>query len=100
MNSVLPDPIIVRTCPEHRVKLFNERRLWEYGLENYRHRKDVTPMKHPKRDYEGRLLVANVNEYFLDDTYPANHKRHIVLHVHWFLTEDGKIGASEKRDPK
>lgn len=99
MSEFLPDPIIVRTCPEHRVRIY-EQYLKEITQSGFRLDIQVTPMKTPRRDYMGRLLVANVNHFWLDDRYPPKHKRHIVLHTHSFRTAEDQIGASGKLDPK
>jgi hypothetical protein len=59
-----------------------------------------TLMTKPRLDYNGKALTHNVNGYLLDDSYPEKHERHIVLHTHNFLADDGTIGASGKPDPK
>jgi hypothetical protein len=85
------------------VRIFERERLWERGQgqrAEFRLRTESRPMKNPRLDYNGKLLVANENHYLLDDSYSAKDPRHIVLHAHCFRTIDGEIGASGKIDPK
>ncbi len=100
-DTPLPDIIVVRTCPEHRVRLFERERFWErYLAGELRADQRASIKKQPQSDYLGRKLIANVNLYLRDDKFPPNHQRHIVLHTHCHITEDGDIGASGKIDPK
>jgi hypothetical protein len=83
-------------CP-----LLEQHRLWE-RMESgeFRLRTTSRPKKNPKPDYKGRLLVANEENFILDDRFPPKHERHIVARLHCHRLADGSMGASEKMDPK
>jgi hypothetical protein len=101
MTDPQPEIIIVRTCPEHRCRIFVQERLWERGEAgefrlyiNRKRRKSVLV------DHHGLECVFNDDIYLLDDRFPSSDGRHIVLRAHCFRTESLEIGGSGKIDPK
>lgn len=101
---MIPPPklSIIRTCPEHRVRIFEREQLLERAekTKEFRKSQKVTKMVTPRLDHKGNLRTHNVETYLLDDRYPAKHERHIVLRTHHFECADGSIGGSGKLDPK
>jgi hypothetical protein len=76
-------------------------RLWErMEAGEFRLRTQRTIKQNPSKDYKGRLVVANEENFILDDSVPAKHERHIVARLHCHRLADGSMGASEKMDPK
>jgi hypothetical protein len=88
-------------CDEHRVRIFENQRLWEKGQRGELRHHVVSKLRQPAFiDHAGKRCTHNEEHFLFDDSFPKSHDRHIVLRGHCFRADDGTIGASGKIDPK
>lgn len=96
-----PAPTIIRVCPEHLCKLFNENRIWERAESG-----EFQYCIEPKR--KGAAFVdEHGNEcwwtdllFVTDHRFPVGHVRHeVVREANRQRTDAGIIGGSGRWDP-
>ncbi len=95
---------IIRTCPEHLCRIFTREKFVERS-DAGEFRLYFWPKANPKpftpfRDMNGELIVRSEEVLILDERFPPGHHRNEVMRSHCYITENGKIGASKKLDPK
>jgi hypothetical protein len=93
----------MRTCDEHRCILLRKSNIWKrFNQGKLRLEEPYTKLrKDPKPDYRGRVAPWNQELSFVDETYPPDHDRHIVLEAHCYRLADGDVGgATGLVDPK
>ncbi len=102
-NSIVANPPAeVRVCDEHRCILLRKSDIWKryYAGQLRLERPYTAPKINPTLDHRRRAAPWTQQISLVDDTYPKDHKRHIVLDAHCTRYEDGTVGASGLIDPK
>jgi hypothetical protein len=94
-------PPIIRICPEHLCRLFNDRKIWERAVAGeLQYHIESKRKEAPLIDVHGNECWITELLFVTDPNFPIGDPRHdVALDANRHKTDAGVIGGSGKWDP-